>query len=181
MLLQTRLRRSRMKKMVTVIAGSVLLISLSLISAPLFAQEDFPPDRRERVLERIEMMRMWKMTEDLELTEREGSILFPFLRELEQERKEFDRERRIVLHELRATVRGENPDHGVINELLEKLARIREELRRLDNREYEKVREVLNPEQVARRSRQDEPRRNIPERREPVHEEGHPPPEDLPH
>jgi len=181
------------RKKIAVTVGLSLVLTLCAVRASLMAQEDLPGDRRERVMKRIEMMRMWKMTEDLNLTEREGSVLFPFLRGLEEERRGLDKERGRAMRELRATMRGENPDYVVINELLERIERARAELRRLDDREFEKVRDLLNPEQVARyiifkqdfdrdirdvifRARRRDPAVDIPERRTPVPEEDRFPP-----
>ena len=81
----------------------------------------------------------------------------------------------------------------MINELLERLEKVRTELRSLDDREFKKVRDLLNPEQVARyiifkqdferdirdvifRARRRGPMVDVPERREPVPEEEPAPP-----
>lgn len=173
-----------MKRHVTAIVGLLSAFGLYPRGLSLIAQGDLPVDRRERVLERIEMMRMWKMTEDLDLTEREGAILFPFLRELEGERRALDEDRRRTMRELRATVRGENPDPDVVDDLLDRLVEIRKGQRRLEDRETEKIRELLGPERVARylifrqefdrqirevifQARREGPRRDFPERIEP--------------
>ena len=161
-----------------------IAIAIGVNWAFLAAQEDLPGDRRERVLERIEMMRMWKMTEELELTEETGAVLFPFLREIDEERKGVEDDRRDVIRELRATLRGENPDQDAINELLGRLEKIKDRSRELEDREYARIREILNPEQVARyfifkrefereirdvifRARRDEPPKGVPGRVEP--------------
>jgi Spy/CpxP family protein refolding chaperone len=101
-------------------------------------------------MERIEMMRMWRMTEDLELTEEEGAALFPALRKIERERKELNRERGEIMRELRATLRGEHPDTDTLRDLLDRLERNRESARRLDDREADRVKSLLDPERVAR-------------------------------
>jgi len=74
------------------------------------------------------MMRLWKMTEDLDLSEPQGSAIFPFLRGLEENRSELNRERMRIMQELRATLRGDNPDRRVVDELLRRLDRIKVDL-----------------------------------------------------
>ncbi len=133
------------------------------------------------------------MTEDLELTEDQGAILFPFFRGLNEERKTLNNERGRVMRELRATLEGENPDHGVIGGLVNRLEELRAGDRVLEDREFKRIRDVLNPELVARyivfrqdfereirevilRARHPEPPGEIRERRENMPREDFPAP-----
>ncbi len=139
-----------MRMIVTRSAGFFLLL-VGLMCAPLMSgQRDVGGDRREKALERIEMMRMWRMTEDLDLTESEGALLFPLLKQLDEERKSLDLQHREVMAELRATARGDNPDPEVISRLLDRFRDVREKKNMLDEKEIEKVGKILNPERVAR-------------------------------
>ncbi len=131
--------------------GILLIVFLTISSVTLLAAQDAAPEkRRDRVLDRIEMMRMWRMTDALNLTEEEGAALFPFLRDLDGKRRDLNEERGWVMRELRDTIKGENPDPEAVNGLIDRLTKVRAGIRDLEDRELKRVREILDPEQVAR-------------------------------
>jgi hypothetical protein len=85
-----------------------LIIALGLSGGQLFAQASEPPppreerpmnpERAEELRKRIELIWMWKLTEELDLTKEEGVQLFPLLSTYEEKKRELREEnRRIVL------------------------------------------------------------------------------------
>ena len=59
------------------------LLALVLMANGLFGQDDFKPMNPER-RERMESLRIWKMTEFLELSSDQSVLFFPKLREYEE-------------------------------------------------------------------------------------------------
>jgi hypothetical protein len=93
---------------------------LSLLCPPAFAQE--PPDddvgdeEREAFHARLHMMRMYALTEALELDEATAAKLFPYLREGEEAMGRVHREIRLHRQALRALADQEAPSEKEINE-----------------------------------------------------------------
>jgi len=80
------------------VAIIVLLSNLLLIPAILLGQEDFMPPMNPERREQMEALRIWKMTEFLELTSDQSTRFFPRLREMEAGiRKNLDKQRDIMI------------------------------------------------------------------------------------
>ncbi|RLA84900.1 MAG: hypothetical protein DRG40_05435 [Deltaproteobacteria bacterium] len=124
--------------MVAILAGGML-------SSPLLAQ----PPKEKRVRERIQMLRMWKLTEELDLTEKEAAELFPIFGKYEKKRAKLHHQRRRLLDKLRGLIqKGAPPER--INEVIRKLEANYRELSRMREEEWEEVKRVLTPDQQAR-------------------------------
>lgn len=132
------------------VAMTLALLASGVTARALGAGEEPSREERDRAMERVEMMRMWRMTEDLNLTEEEGTALFPALREIEADRRVLNRERGETMRELRSTLRGEHPDLDATRTLLDRLEKNREKSRRLDDREYDRVKSLLDVERLGR-------------------------------
>jgi len=80
------------------VAIVVLLSNLLLIPAILLGQEDFMPPMNPERREQMEVLRIWKMTEFLELTSDQSIRFFPKLKEMEAGiRKNLDKQRDIMI------------------------------------------------------------------------------------
>jgi hypothetical protein len=99
-----------MKKTWLVLA---LIIGLGLSGGQLLAQPTPPPqgeerpmnqERREELRERIELIWMWKLTEELELTKEEGAKLFPLLSTYEKKKWELREKKRQIVQTLKQMI-----------------------------------------------------------------------------
>jgi hypothetical protein len=64
--------------------------------------EPLPPfEKKEEIRKRIALIRMWKLTEELDLTEETGAKLFPILHKYDEKRTELRRERHTIMNQLR--------------------------------------------------------------------------------
>lgn len=136
-----------MKRLLFAVTGLLLFTGVAG-SFPLFGQE--PSGEREKVKERIEMIRMWKMMETLDLTKEQSEMLFPVLDEYGERRRQLFDERAHTMKEMRDTLRGENPDESVVLELAGKLEKNHEELENLRREENRAVKELISPVQWGR-------------------------------
>jgi Spy/CpxP family protein refolding chaperone len=66
-----------------------------------------PFEKREEIRKRIELIRMWKLTEELDLTEETGAKLFPILHKYDEKRMKLHKERRNTMNELRKALEDE--------------------------------------------------------------------------
>jgi len=130
-------------KRVRVIAVAILVGGI--LSSPLLAQ----PPKEKRVRERIQMLRMWKLTEELDLTEKEAAELFPIFGKYDKKRARLHRQRRKLLEELRDLIQEGAPS-ARINEVIRRLEDNYRALSRMREEEWEEVKRVLTPDQQAR-------------------------------
>ena len=90
---------------------------LFLISGLAYTQ----PLPRKRVREQIETIRMWKLTEALNLSQEQSMRFFPLFNQWERERHQLDLERNRFLDELKLVLKRERPKEKEIRTLLERL------------------------------------------------------------
>jgi Spy/CpxP family protein refolding chaperone len=128
-------------------------------------------EKREKIRKRIELIRMWKLTEELDLTEETGAKLFPVLRKYDEKWIKLQEARRNSIKGLRKALNDEATPDEEIEAAIDNVARnavAMSELLRQQNRE---LKGILSPRQRAKfilfqRRFQREIRRMIAEARE---------------
>jgi hypothetical protein len=134
---------------------------LSQASQPLPSVERLPSFRgegrplpsaeeRKQVRKRIDLIRMWRLTEELNLDEETGSKLFPILRQYEEKRRELARKREEFLFTLKAQFKTGKPSEDRIKGMLKEWEEIRAEEQDLNRREKDDLKEILSLEQQAK-------------------------------
>ncbi|MBM4128997.1 MAG: hypothetical protein FJ243_02630 [Nitrospira sp.] len=134
---------------------------LSRASQPLPSVEKVPAYRgerrtlpsaeeREQVRKRINLIRMWRLTEELNLDEETGAKLFPLLRQHEEKRRELAKKREELLFALKAQLKTGKPHEDKISVILREWEEIHTEEENLSRREKEDLREILSIEQRAK-------------------------------
>lgn len=140
--------------------------------------EDFdgpPPskERREKIRERIETLKMWRLTEALDLDEKTSAKIFPLLKKIDKKRAEIENAQREGMIELRQLLKEKQ--EARLKGLLEGLEKNHKELQRIKDEELAEVKKILTIEQQARyiiflQEFNKEVRRLIAEARERRHE-----------
>lgn len=77
-----------MKKLLLLTISALLLISTSAICQPPPEPQTPPPPDCEEMREKVRTMKMWKLTEELDLTEDQAVKFFPLFRKFENEVQE---------------------------------------------------------------------------------------------
>lgn len=132
-----------------------LIISLFWIQGELLAQR-FPEKEAERlraeqkIRERIEMLRMWKLLEALELSTEQSEIFLPILNDFQKEQKELENKKREILKVLENELNKKRVDRKKIENVLDELEKNRILFEKRREEFLLKVREVLSLEQQAR-------------------------------
>ncbi|GBE39372.1 hypothetical protein BMS3Bbin08_01994 [bacterium BMS3Bbin08] len=108
---------------------------------------DNPPGKEE-LRERIGMMRIWKLTEVLDLDEKTASRLFPVLHKFDKKRAEMHESAGKDKKELREALEEES--YGQIKGILKRLERKHRELQELNEEEKAELRDILTIEQQAK-------------------------------
>ncbi len=111
-------------------------------------QEDEPSsEKREKIRKRIETLRMWKLTEALDLDEETSARLFPLLSKFDKQRAQLQQSIRKDMRELRRALRSQqDADFAGIVGRLETNHR---EMQRIKDEEFQELKTVLSPKQQA--------------------------------
>lgn len=136
-----------------IIAGLLLtMLALSGLPDTVKAEpQDFdrPPNKEqmERVRERVETLRIWKLTKALDLDEKTSAQLFPVLNRYDKKRAETHNAIRNDMRELRDSVREKR--EGRIRNVLERLENDHTALQRVNDEERAELKNILTIEQQA--------------------------------
>ena len=104
-----------------------LILGALLLSSPAFAQplDEPPPDEeepsapeRERMHERVRMMRMYALTEALALDEATAAKLFPYLRKGDEAMEALHDQKRTFKQELRQMAKAEVYDDAAVKKAI---------------------------------------------------------------
>jgi hypothetical protein len=116
-------------------------------------ESDEPPptfEKREEVRKRIQLIRMWKLTEELDLTEETGAKLFPILHKYDEKRMELHKERHTIMNELRKALENVATTDEVIEAVMEKLNENTLAASDLIRRQREELKGILSLRQQAK-------------------------------
>lgn len=138
------------RTMVKILASFVILFGFAahgLAEPPDFER---PPtkEQRERVRQRIETLRMWKLTKDLDLDEKMSAQLFPLLNRYDKKRAEMEHAMHENMKELRESLREKR--EGQLRGIIERLEQHHKGMQNLKDAEWEEMKKILTIEQQAR-------------------------------
>jgi Spy/CpxP family protein refolding chaperone len=105
-------------------------------------------EQMEKVRERIETLRMWKLTKTLDLDEKTSAKLFPLLNKYDKKRAEIEKAIRDDLRELREALKGKR--EGNLKSIIDKLEENHEALQRINDEERAELKKILTIEQQAK-------------------------------
>lgn len=138
--------RARVFLTSAVLAG---FVAISFGQPPPPEGPGFGPGR-ERIRERIRTVKIWKLAEELNLSEEQSQKFFPIYNSFQAERESLDEKRRDTMRRLDELTSKENPSEEDIFKLLNKLDDLgnEEQQKRLEFRQ--KIKGVLTPRQMGR-------------------------------
>jgi hypothetical protein len=105
-------------------------------------------EQRERVRERVKAMRMWKLTQALDLDDTLASRLFPLLNKYDKKRMKAERKIREETTALREALKTEN--EARLQSILERVEGRHKALQQLKDEEMAELKNILTTEQRAR-------------------------------
>ena len=128
-----------------------IALSCLLTAQPRLGSPPMAPLQDHRRGNRLEMMKMWQLTEKLELTEEQASKFFPKYNALEKELRELGKEQRELFGEMKKMM-GE--DKEVTDKDLERITKkvSKLEQQKIDKKQkfFESLDEFLSTDQRAR-------------------------------
>jgi hypothetical protein len=140
-----------MKKRITGFMVFCLLATGLVFNGPV-AYAQFPEDepsseKRERIRKRIETLRMWKLTEELDLDEDTSARLFPVLSKYDKERAKLQHTIRKDIRELRRSL-GSDQDADYQG-MLDRLEKNHKEMQSIKDAEIKELKTILTAKQQA--------------------------------
>ena len=136
------------------------VLALGLI-APLGAQPfgDFPPgggphgprgEMREKMRERIKTIKIWRLTESLNLDTEQSEKFFPVYNKFHDDREAIEEERRQVFQRLDELTKQDNPSEGDVNKLLDQLDGFDQRINSLRIKFRQDLAGILTTQQIGR-------------------------------
>ena len=143
------------KRWITMTLALIVALALSggsVLARPPARGDDRPPmdqERREKLRERIELIWMWRLTEELDLTEEEGAKIFPILRQYEEKKRTLRDENRELLRELDQLIKA-NASAGKLKKAIQALAENEKKYHEVKEEGFQKLEQILPVEKQAR-------------------------------
>jgi Spy/CpxP family protein refolding chaperone len=131
-----------------------LIVALALSGGQVLAQPantkgPMNEERREELRERIELIWMWRLTEELDLTQEEGATIFPILRQYEEKKRTLRDENRELVRELDRLIKA-NASAGELKKTIQALAENEKKYHQVKEEGFQKLERILPVEKQAR-------------------------------
>ena len=122
----------------------VLIFMASVVTAA-------PPPRgenRQRMLEKIETIKMWKIMDALSLDSQTALKVFPIIKEMDQKRIQLREKERGILQQIKQMAETSQADKK-IDALASKLFELKSKISNVSREEYQKLKSILTEKQLA--------------------------------
>jgi len=106
--------------------------------------------RAEKIRERIKTVKVWKLTEDLNLTPDQSEKFFPLYNKFESDREAIEKQRRQTFVELEQLTDQENPSEKEIDVLIDKLDSYEGRIQDLRVKFRNDLKDILTTQQIGR-------------------------------
>ncbi|MDR7481517.1 MAG: periplasmic heavy metal sensor [Armatimonadota bacterium] len=127
---------------------AAVLVALVALALPAVGQEPrSTPPRPERI---IEALLIWRLVDELDLTEGQIARIFPRLRALKEIRLEMGRRIRPLVKDLRQLLAAQPRDEELIRARMAELNQLRAEMERRRREQLQGIAEALSPHQQVR-------------------------------
>ena len=113
-------------------------------------QEPPPPEKREQLRRDIENMRIWKMTQYLELSTEQSTKFFPIFNDFQKKREKLEEERGEMMRQLAEFVESEGKHEAEIRKLMSGLVKNRQKMVDLVDEFRREAGRVLSLKQQAK-------------------------------
>ncbi len=123
----------------------------------LCVQDEPPPARPsgpdfegKKPKEKLEMIRIWKLTEELNLSEDQSTRFFPKLKELKRVREEFEQNRMKIIEEIENYLRNAKKYEKELKAKIQELELSESKFREAEAKIKKEIAAILTPEQQAK-------------------------------
>ena len=142
-------------KVKTIFTGGVIGCWL-MLAAPAWAQppanQPGPPpgEPRPEKARNIESIKLWRMTQALDLSEEQTAKIFPNLHKLQKERRKFRQAHRQMMQELTALIQNPQLPENLLLKKVEQIEKAEKTFRDFERKSQEQIKDQLTPLQQAK-------------------------------
>ncbi len=115
-------------------------------------RSDRPRDKQDhaRMRERIELIKMWKLTEVLDLDQETAAKLFPLIHDFDSQQQALRKKRGQTIKQMGEELKKDSPDDSVLRPLIEEFKKNETEMVKLRMERLDRLSKVLTDEQIAK-------------------------------
>ena len=135
---------------------ALILVALCLSVIPASAawaqqdQKQDSPARRDEAIHRLEMVRLYRLVELLDLNSDESARLFPVIQKYDQQFREIMEQKEQAYVKLNELVKQANPAESETNRTVDEILSLEQKAMKVRESEYRDLRRQLNAEQTAK-------------------------------
>jgi len=119
-----------------------------LLPAGLRAADDAA--ERDKVKERIKLIKMWKLTEILDLDAERAAGIFPVIQRFDAQKEAIHDQHGKNIKTLKGALEADTPDDGTLTTLIDGMVEERNKLVRIQTEEIEALRELLSAQELGK-------------------------------
>ena len=106
-------------------------------------------NNHQRIMEKIETIKMWKLMDALNLDSQTALKVFPIIKKMDQERYRLRQKKRELLRRIQIAISG-NQTKEKIDDLASNLFDLKTKISNLSREEYQKLKAVLSEKQLGK-------------------------------
>jgi len=138
-----------------------LTFAVTAAFASIAVAQPGPPDdrgmnrrheRRDRAQahQRVELMKMWKLTDALDLDQETAAKLFPLMNKYDSKIREIRKQRQEITKQMREELKQSEPDSAALRRMIDAFKKNELDMSDMRIKKFEDMSEVLTAEQAAR-------------------------------
>ncbi len=141
------------KYLIACLLSLVLTVAFAVQGQCIMPEGDEPgpppsKEQMEKLRQRIESIKIWKLTKALDLDEESAAVLFPLLNKYDKKRGEVQHKVKENIRDLKENLKNHN-EQG-LNTILGNIERYHRELQEIKDEEWDELKKVLSVENQAK-------------------------------
>jgi len=131
---------------------TLTLLTLLALPVPAAAQQDGPLATQQRAdaVRRLEMVRLYKLVELLELSPEDSAKLFPVLQKFDDQFYAVTEKRSLALRDMRREVMLDKPDEAKLKKLVTDILTYEQDTMKIREQQYRELRTTLDSTRLAK-------------------------------
>lgn len=131
------------------IAAALVLTSVALAHAE-WGKSRHDKGDRQKMRERVELIKMWKLTEALDLDQETATKLFPLMNEYDNKQRDLRNKRGETMKQIQEELKKDAPDAAVLRASIDLFKRNERDMTEMRMQRLDALSKVLTDEQVAK-------------------------------
>ncbi len=143
------MKMKRKLPIVLLIAAAVALTSVAVAHAE-WGEGRRDRGDKQRMMERVELIKMWKLTEALDLDQETAAKLFPLMNEFNQKQRDLRQMRSEAMKQMKEEIDKDASDPAALRSLIDGFKQNERDMTEMRIQRLDALSEVLTDEQIAK-------------------------------